>query len=289
MKNRGLGKGLSALLKEELMPVSSDELVKIIDIDKLEAGPFQPRKKFEIEKIQELGNSIKQDGVLQPLIVMTPEKKGEKYQIIAGERRWRAAQLVGMTHLPVIIKDYTNAEILKISILENIQREALSSIEEAESYGRLLKEFGYTQEQLSEILCKSRSHISNLIRLTTLPQSIKDKINDGTLSMGHARCLVGHRDAEEIARYIIDHDLNVRHTEKAVKNWKKKKDSKTVKTGKRSSVTSVHNNSDIHLLSELLSKKFGMKVTVEELLVGGRVIFHCENMEELDILLERLS
>lgn len=289
MKNRGLGKGLSALLKEELLPVSSDELVKMLDIEKLEAGPFQPRKRFEYDKIQELANSIKQDGLLHPLIVTAPINGEENYKIIAGERRWRAAQLIGMAHLPVIIKDYTDAEILRISILENIQREALSAIEEAESYNRLIEEFNYTQNQLSEILCKSRSHISNLIRLTTLPNSIKDKINEGVLSMGHARCLIGHKEAEKIAAYIIENDLSVRQAEKTVKYWGNKKNIKINKNNKKAEGSTSHPNSDLEVLSESLSKKFGMKVTIEELMSGGRVIINCESMEELDALLERLN
>jgi ParB family chromosome partitioning protein len=209
---------LSALLKEEVVS-NDDESLRIVDIDKIKPGEYQPRKNFEYDKIKELADSIRNDGLLQPIIVK-PTLDGN-YEIIAGERRWRACKLAGYHEVSVVVKELNNAELLRISLIENIQREELSVIEEAEGFARLISEFGYTQEELAQILSKSRSHVSNLLRLNQLQDSIKDKLNSGMISMGHGRCLVGNPHAEDIAEYIVQNNLNVRQTEDLVKTGKK--------------------------------------------------------------------
>jgi ParB family transcriptional regulator, chromosome partitioning protein len=285
MKNSGLGKGLSALLREEAVPIRN-ELVKIVDVSTLQPGEYQPRKRFESEKIQELANSIINNGLLQPIIVTPHHKEIGKYKIVAGERRWQASKLAGLSEIPVMVRKLDDNDILKISLLENIQREELSVIEEAEGYTRLIKEFNYTQEDLSHLLGKSRSHVANLLRLNQLPESIKDQVNEGILTMGHVRCLVGQENAEEIAKYIADQDLNVRDTEKIVKNWSNKKEH--TKTSK--STTKLNEvNDDLISLSNSLSEKFGVKVVIEELAIGSKIIFNCKNLEELDFVLSRLN
>ncbi|HJD63593.1 MULTISPECIES: ParB/RepB/Spo0J family partition protein [Rickettsieae] len=290
MKNKNLGKGLSALLGEEVFTVEKDELVKIIDIDKIEARNNQPRKKFEYDKIKELADSISNNGLLQPIIVSSVSDG--KYKIIAGERRWRACKVAKLTDIPAIIKDIGDKEIIEIALIENIQREELSVIEESEGFERLIKEFGYTQEQLAEKVSKSRSHIANLLRLNQLPQSIKDKINEGLLTMGHARCLINHQQAEVIANHIIENDLSVRQTEDIVRNWSKNEYTKTPEHDKRIGRGLLKESSkenDLQLLAKSLSERFNIKVTIEDYPIGGKLIFHYSNLEELDSILSRLN
>lgn len=288
-KITGLGKGLSDLLRDNSFPVINQDLVKFINIHNIEAGDYQPRKNFEAAKLQELADSIENNGLLQPIIVKSII--GGKYKIIAGERRWRASKIAGLTEIPVIIKDLSNEEVLEVALIENIQREELSVIEEAEGFERLIKEFGYTQEKLSQMLGKSRSHVTNLLRLNCLPQTIKDKVNSGQLTMGHARCLIGHEQAEIIAEYIIENDLSVRQTESVVKNWSKRQYTKIpISDQKLRSVNdTAESNNDLHLIAKSLAEKFGLKVTIEDHSIGGKLIFHYSNFEQLDLILSRLD
>ncbi|KAJ6645039.1 putative chromosome-partitioning protein ParB [Pseudolycoriella hygida] len=285
-----IGKGLSALLGEDVFTLEKDELVKIVNIDKIEAREEQPRKKFEYDKIKELADSIINNGLLQPIIVSPID--GDKYKIIAGERRWRACQIAKIHDIPVIIRELEEKEIIEISLIENIQREGLSVIEESEGFMRLIKEFGYTQEQLAEKLSKSRSHIANLLRLNQLPDSIKDKVNEGLLTMGHARCLVNHAQAELIATHIIENELNVRQTEEIVKNWSKNEYTKSPERDKRvgkNFLKEGNKDNDLQLLAKSLSEKFNIKITIEDYPIGGKLIFHYGNLEELDSILSKLN
>ncbi len=289
MKNRGLGKGLSALLQEEVAQLDQDnrdELIKIISIEEIEPGEYQPRRIFEHDKLQELALSIQSNGLLQPIIV-SPGDLGGKYRIIAGERRWRASKLAGLSDVHVIVKDISNEDILKLSLLENIQREELTVIEEAEGLARLIAEFAFTPEKLASSLGKSRSHITNLLRLNSLPQAIKNKVNDGLLTMGHARCLIGNEKAEEIANYIIKNDLSVRHTENIVKNWQGEQTPKPV--GETTSKKLLQNqNPELKELADTLSEKFNAKISIEESPSGGKLIFHYNDLKELDAILFRI-
>lgn len=289
MQNKSLGKGLSALLKEDIVSVAKDELVKMVDLESIEAGEYQPRKVFEYEKIKELADSISINGLLQPIIVN--QNKEGKYKIIAGERRWRACKIAGLTEVPVILKDLPEQEILEIALVENIQRENLSAVEEAEGFDRLIKDFNYTQEQIARILGKSRSHVANLLRLNQLPQTIKDKVNDGILSMGHARCLIGHEQAEIIMNYIIENDLNVRQTESIVKNWSQKDYTNSPQKERFRKISSDNGTYDNELgnLAKTLSAKFGVKVTIENYSIGGRIILNYENFDELDKILSHIN
>lgn len=285
MKHTVLGKGLSSLLKEDISTVNN-EFVKFIHIDKIAAGAYQPRKHFEYDKIKELADSISNTGLLHPIIVNDADESGI-YKIIAGERRMRACKIAGVVDIPVIIKTLDNHDILRISLIENIQREELSAVEEAEGFERLIKEFGYTHDQLAAMLSKSRSHIANLLRLNQLPQSVKDKVTDGAISMGHARCLIGHEQAEAIALHIIDNELSVRQTEQLVKNWKK--DSYIGRNIKnRRFVEDDSKDEDLRSLANSLSQKFGVKVLIENYPVGGRLIFNYESFEQLDSILLKL-
>jgi ParB family transcriptional regulator, chromosome partitioning protein len=290
MRQPVLGKGLSALLKDGITNIPNTETFQTIDIDKIEAGTYQPRKNFEYDKIKELADSIAENGLLQPIIISKNEED-QKYKIIAGERRWRACKLAGYQEIPVIIKDLTNEKSLEIALIENIQREELSAIEEAEGYLRLIQEFSYTQETLSRKLGKSRSHIANLLRLNQLPQSIKDMISLGKLSMGHARCLIGHEHAETIAEYVIEHDLSVRQAENIVKEWKKEEYSKSPEDTKRRLLNNGFKNhvNELDSLAKSLSERLNIKVTIENYSIGGKLIFHYSDLEQLDSLLTRIS
>jgi ParB family chromosome partitioning protein len=193
-----------------------------------------------------------------------------------------------METIPVIVKNLNEKEVLEIALVENIQREGLSAIEEAEGLERLTKEFNYTQDQLAKAIGKSRSHVANLLRLNQLPQSVKDKISYSLISMGHARCLVGHMDAEKIAQLIIDKDLTVRQTENLVRNWSKQ----GVHSGKdivEKMTKDYDKEDDFRLLAQSLSEKFGIKITLETSAYGGKIIFHYTNLEQLDSILSKLN
>ena len=230
-KSKGLGKGLGSLLGDvadlnnikEVPPITEDELKneQMVKTRLIEPNRNQPRKDFNEEALQELADSIRTYGVIQPLIVT---KRDDHYQIIAGERRWRAAKLAGLREIPVIIKEYTDEEIDEISLIENIQREDLNPVEEAAAYERLLKEYGLTQEELSERVSKSRTAITNSLRLLRLPEAVQEMLRDGKISTGHAKVLLSLDSPEKqeaAARTVVDEGLSVRDTEKLVKNFDK--------------------------------------------------------------------
>ena len=222
-KRKSLGRGLGALLGEDDLDLNSVEdlsslapsttSASLIDIDLLKPGKFQPRTEFDEEALNSLAESIKEKGVLQPLLV---RRDGMGFEIIAGERRWRASKLAGLDKVPVIEKDLSDKEVLEVALVENLLRENLSAIEEAEGLQRLIDEFSHTQEALSQIIGKSRSHIANTLRLLNLPEAVKLLVKEGRLSAGHARALVGLENAEALAERIIAKDLNVRQVEELV-------------------------------------------------------------------------
>ena len=281
---RGLGKGLASLLSDSMPKTeySKESGVIEMDINLLESGKYQPRKNFDLTALEELSDSIRQNGIIQPIIV---HAMGDKYAIIAGERRWRAAHMAGLDVVPVIMNELSDEKILEISLVENIQREDLNVIEEAEGYLRLVEDFGYTQDKIAKMIGKSRSHIANVLRLNSLPQLIKDEVRDGRITMGHARSLVGHDAAEEIAKIILEKALNVRQTELLVKNWYKNNESGVVK------VTKVEMyDDDLGALVEALSEQFGMKIAIENDHMGsGKVIFYFSSLEQLDSILTKLT
>jgi len=283
MKNRALGKGLSSLLKEEVVPVDGDA-TNILDINQIEVGKYQPRKNFDQGKLQELANSIVNNGLVQPIIVNFISNG--KYQIIAGERRYRACKMIGLKEIPVIIKNLSDQEILEIALIENIQREELTAIEEAESYAKLINDFGYTQARLADALGKSRSHVANLLRLNHLPDSIKFMISNGQLSMGHARCLIGLDNAEELANKVVSNDLNVRQTEELTRKTQTVQRKKNQKFENNSDSAM---NDDFIILGQSLSEKYGVKVVVENSWNGGKISFCYSNLEELDSILAKIN
>ena len=222
---KGLGRGLSALMADDVAPRSSEATDGIVTapITDLEPNPDQPRKRFSDEEIDSLAASLRSKGVLQPILVrVNPRTGGARYEIIAGERRWRAAQRAPLHEVPVLVQDFSDTEVLEVALIENIQRVDLNPMEEAESYARLMNAHGYTQEQLAESVSKSRSYIANSLRLVRLPDAVAEALRSGDITSGHARALVGATDAASIVREIIAKGLSVRDVEKRVSPVKKR-------------------------------------------------------------------
>lgn len=291
-KKKSLGRGLGALLGGDdvdldvlmEMPVEKHQSenvqprnVNTININDLHAGKYQPRTEFDKEALDALVESIKEKGVLQPLLV---RKQGNKYEIIAGERRWRAAKIAGLKEVPVIVKEFSDQEALEVALVENLLRENLSAIEEAEGLQRLITEFSHTQEALSQIVGKSRSHIANTLRLLNLPQEIQNMVKEGKLSAGHARALVGLDNAIELAKQIIAKDLNVRQVEELVAKQKEPKKEKI----------KVQKDQDLTDIEQDLNKELGLRIKITpSKLGGGKVVLQYASPAELDMIIDILD
>ncbi|MBN8828339.1 MAG: ParB/RepB/Spo0J family partition protein [Sphingobacteriia bacterium] len=293
MRNKTLGKGLSALLAannsyndENIESLNDNHNQTFIDVTRLKPSQYQPRKKFDDNALTELANSIKSKGVILPLIIREIE---EGYEIIAGERRWRAAKLAHLDKVPVIIKQLTDKEALEFALLENIQRENLTPIEEAESYQRLIEEFSYTQEALSKQVSKSRSHIANLLRLLNLPHEIKGYLHDGKITIGHAKVLVGHEKAIELAEEVLTNELSVRDLENIVSGKKTVNDITTKKEKSSSTPKFSSKDEEIINIENGLTEHLGLKILIEDSSAGGKVIIHFHNLEQLDKIIQKLS
>lgn len=287
-KKRGLGRGLSALMADVSEVNDAERARSISDqqipIERIRPNPNQPRKRFDAAPLDDLVASIKEKGVLQPLIV---RPSGDGYEIVAGERRWRAAQQAQLHSLPALVRDFSDIEVLEVAIIENIQRADLNAVEEAAGYRQLMDKFGHTQDKLASALGKSRSHIANLLRLLTLPQIIQDYVSEGTLSAGHARALITASDPEGLAKKVIAGGLSVRATEALVKKAEAP-DRSGPKTGSRSSITK---DADTRALEDDLSAATGVKVTLTHKPDGesGEMTLKYDTLEQLDDLCRRLS
>ena len=282
-KRRGLGRGLSALLGDETEDYASLDRVRLsktVPIEFLHPGASQPRKRFDDESIASLVESVREKGVLQPLLVRRHPERANAYEIIAGERRWRAAQRASLAEVPVVIKELTDSEALEIALVENIQREDLTPIEEAQGYQRLIDEFQHTQEVLSKAVGKSRSHIANLLRLLTLPESVQAMVNDDTLSAGHARALVTADAPEELARQIVARGLNVRQAEQLAKSGKP-----AVARARRL----PDRDPNTAALEENLAQLLGLRVSIQVRGEGGSLKIDYETLDQLDDVLHRLT
>lgn len=287
-KKHGLGRGLEALLGDDDLSFSLDNIntkdilesgIKTVDINDLYPSKYQPRKEFNQEALDALVNSIKEKGVLQPLLV---RKNGDKYEIIAGERRWRASKLAGLNEVPVIEKELDNQEVLEVALIENLLREDLSAIEEAEGYNRLITEFSHTHDALSQIIGKSRSYITNTLRLLHLPLTIQELVKNNSLSAGHARALIGLENAEEVAQKVISRGLTVRQTEELVNNIK---NGALEKIGK-----AIKKDPSIKELEKGLTKSIGLKIKINAKdNEKGKVTIEYKNPSELNAILEILE
>lgn len=287
---RGLGRGLSALMADldldtpgEVKPAKDRMMVPI---EQITANPDQPRRHFDSEALKELADSLRQRGVLQPLIVRKHPRDEGLYQIVAGERRWRAAQMAQLHELPVIVRDLSDTEVLEVAIIENIQRADLNAIEEAASFRQLMDRFGHTQEKLAEALNKSRSHIANLLRLLTLPDPVQDYVKDGRLTAGHARALITADNAATLARRVIDGGLSVRETEDLVRRQGKN----TTSGEKTPSRRRNDKDADTQALEGDLAAQLRMAVAIDHAPNGGGTIsITYRNLEELDRLCQLLG
>lgn len=215
-RRKGLGRGLAALLDEVTTPADPASATEI-DIDLLAPNPDQPRKRFEPEELEALAQSVREKGVIQPLIVRPDPAAEGRFQIVAGERRWRAAQMAGRPRVPVVVRRFDDAEVLEVAILENVQRTDLNPIEEASGYQQLIDRFGHTQEKIAQVVGKSRSHIANCLRLLALPEDVKALTRSGALSAGHARAVLATRDPSGLAQRVVAQGLSVRETEAAAR------------------------------------------------------------------------
>lgn len=290
LAKRGLGRGLSALMADldldgpvEAKP-ARDRLM--VPIEQITANPDQPRRHFEPAALQELADSLRQRGVLQPLIVRKHPKDDGLYQIVAGERRWRAAQMAQLHELPVIIRDLSDTEVLEVAIIENIQRADLNAIEEAASFQQLMDRFGHTQEKLAEALNKSRSHIANLLRLLTLPDQIQDYVKDGKLTAGHARALITADNPAALARRVIEGGLSVRETEDLVR----RRTEATTTSEKSRTARNGDKDADTRALEADLSAQLKMQVTIDHSKNGaGSISIAYKDLEQLDRLCQLLA
>ena len=268
---KGLGRGLSSLIGDSDLKVSSNK----ISISSIIPNKYQPRKNFDKDSLSELSNSIKERGVIQPLIVRKSEKQNEKFELIAGERRLQASQAAGLHEVPVIIIEADNLKSLELAIVENVQRRDLNPVEEAKGYKRLIDEFGYDQEKVSKFIGKSRSHVSNSIRILLLPKSILELIENEKLSLGHAKVLVGLTNAEFLAKKIANKNLSVRQTESLVKSLRSKNLTNFAKK-----------DANISTLEKSLRDQIGINVYIKNKKNNsGSITFDYKDLDQLNRLI----
>ncbi|HSG90155.1 MAG TPA: ParB/RepB/Spo0J family partition protein, partial [Pseudomonadales bacterium] len=258
---------------------------KTVPIEHLRSGKFQPRRRFDPEALQSLVDSIREKGVLEPILVRRHPDDPNAFEIVAGERRWRAAQAAGLHEVPVSIKEIDDRDALEIGLVENLQREDLTAIEEAEGYRRLMDQFGHTQEDVAKRIGKSRSHVANTLRLLGLPEGVRVQVQEGSLSAGHARALIGAEDPTSIARTITKKALNVRQTEALVRRER----GGTGDGARRGRPAKSDKDPNTAALERDLSNLLGLKVEIDDHGDSGMLKLHYSSLEQLDDLLHRLT
>ncbi|WP_421702248.1 ParB/RepB/Spo0J family partition protein [Aliiroseovarius sp.] len=285
----GLGRGLSALMADvtqepEAAPDRPRRADQMVPVEKIFPNPDQPRRHFTKERLDDLANSIREKGVIQPLILRKNPRDEDTYEIVAGERRWRASQQAQLHEVPAIIREYNDTEALEVAIIENIQRADLNAIEEAQGYRDLMKRFGHTQEKVSEALGKSRSHIANFLRLLNLPDEVQDMVIEGALTAGHARALITAEDPVGLGKQIAAKGLSVRDAERLAKGPKP-----AAKSAKPAAQT--EKDADTRALEGDLSAAMGMKVTIDHKPGGesGVVTIRYADLDQLDDICGKLS
>ena len=278
-KKKGLGRGLSALFGDEAKNTTNKNVeISKVSISDLIRNPYQPRETFNEAKLEELANSIRKNGIIQPIAVRTNKSKVGKYEIVAGERRWLAAQKAGLHDIPVTVLDLSDVESLEVAIVENIQRDDLNPVEEARGYKRLSEEFNYDHEHISKLMSKSRSHVSNTLRLLTLPQDIISMLEEGTLTSGQARPLIGLINASEIAEEIVAKNYSARKVEYLVKSKKEKK--------------FKDNTYDANVLKvqDRIEKILGLKVNiVNKKNNSGKITIEYKNLDQFELISDLLT
>ena len=282
-RQRGLGKGLAALLGETVEQAGSEAregALLSVPIEHLAPHPGQPRQRFDEAEIESLAASIRAQGIVQPLVVRPADGGDTPYQIVAGERRWRAAQRAGLHELPALVRHLSDAESIEIALVENLQRRDLGALEEAAAYRRLIREFDHRQEDVAQALGKSRSHVANTVRLLDLPEPVQDLIADGSLSAGHGRTLLAAADPAELAKTVVRLGLTVRQTEALVRRAGQAKAAAAARTS----------DPNVTALQQDLSRALGLKVTIASAArgKGGRITIAYRELEQLDSLILRL-
>ena len=281
----GLGRGLSALMgdvqrEEPVAPgAAPGPGLRMLPVGSLAPHPDQPRRRFDEVALDELANSIAVRGLIQPIVV---RPLGKGFQIVAGERRWRAAHRARLHEVPVIIKNFDDAETLEVALVENIQRQDLNAIEEAEAYSRLVGDYGHTQEALAKIVHKSRSHVANLMRLLELPAPVQTMVVEGQISMGHARAMIGATNVEALARDVVARQLSVRETEKLARAAKPD-------TGRGTQAAGQGPDHDIAALENQLADLLGLSVRIAFSAKGGTLTLGYSTLDQLDMICQRLS
>lgn len=297
-QEKRLGRGLSALLgesksKKESLPAISEsdrKLVELVPLNKIIAGVYQPRRNFNESELEELADSIKENGLIQP-IILRKVVEDDGYEIIAGERRFRAAKIAGLSEIPAIVKKLNNHEALEMAIVENIQRTDLSLIEEANAYKQLIIEFSYNQEQVAKKVGKSRSHIANLLRLLSLPQNIHDMLNQNSISMGHARAIINSENPEKLARKIIENNLTVRDAEDLVRDEKLEYIKNTPVLIRTESKIKFINSEHLVGVENQLSELLGLetKINYNSFKNSGKITIKFEDFNSVQDLIQRLK
>ena len=279
-----LGRGLASLLGEDSAEQSTEavgtgRLARFLPISSLQPGVGQPRRQFDEDALDSLAQSIRERGMLQPIIARRLKEDASSYEIVAGERRWRAAQRAGLGEVPVILRDMTDRDALEIALIENIQREDLNPIEEAAGYQNLVNSFGYTQEDLAKAVGKSRPHVANMMRLLNLPPALRTHVSEGRLSAGHARALLVAQDPEKLAQIVVQRGLNVRQTERLVQEG-------GIKAPPKPSTRDPNIMSAEKDLSDALGLKAALQPVGKR---GGRLVLHYKDYDQLEFLISRLT
>jgi len=291
-KRTNLGRGLAALFGEESDDYASLDKVraaKPVPIEHLHPNRLQPRQDFAPEALRALSESIAANGILQPILVRRHAERPSEFEIVAGERRWRAAQMAKVHEIPVVIREFTDAQALEAAIVENVQRQDLSPIEEAKGYQRLMADFDHTQEDVARAVGKSRSYIANSVRLLSLPEAVRALVGDGELSAGHARALIGAADPETLARRIVAEGMTVRQAERLARG-EGGQASTDDKAGRgREKTPALPKDPDTIALERDLTALLGLRVTIEIRGQGGSLTVHYKTLEQLDDVLHRLN
>ena len=291
-KRKQLGRGLSSLLGKDT-PVAdskSTNTTQAISISNIQAGGGQPRRVFDDGELSALAKSIEERGVLQPLLLRRLSADQEKYEIIAGERRWRAAQIAQLHEVPAVIKEFSDQEALEIGLIENIQRSDLQPLEEADAFQRLIDEYGHTQELVAQAVGKSRSYVANSLRLLALPVGARNYLETGRITAGHARALLASPEIEKLADYVVSGELSVRATEKLVQDRLNNEKSSRLHTARRKKLDPYSLNPDILALEQSISEKTGLKVEVKTKEgQNGSVTIHYQTLDQFDDLFKKLT
>lgn len=286
-QRKPLGRGLAALLGDAATPATTPVLgVQHLAVDLLEPSPFQPRQEMAEEALKELADSIAQRGVLQPLLVRPKPGVPGHYQIIAGERRWRASQRAQIHEVPVLVRDLSDADAMAAGLVENLQRENLNAVEEAEGYKRLIEEFKLSHDKLAEAVGKSRSHITNVMRLLHLPAPVQTLLKTGQITTGHAKVLLAHPDPTKAAQDVVKRGLSVRQTEALVKTLDRPT---TSKTAQKSEAPRSTDEAETEALATSLSEKLGLKVDISFNGTGGALTLSYADLDQLDSILALLN